>query len=87
MRLVAGRDLQRRHIDLGEVLAREELPARRKHARAYLQKRPAVCVDMRGPPGRGLCHPCQNRAALLSLRMRRFIDPLAAPSNRKENLT
>jgi DNA-binding transcriptional LysR family regulator len=63
------------------MLAPKELPAGGKHARPNFEKRAAVLVDMRRPPGRGLCHLWQNRAALLSPRMRRFIDPLAAASN------
>src|SRR5947209_2420906 len=87
MCLVTGRELQRRYIDLDEMLPPEELPAGGGDAGAHLEERPAVFVEMRGPPGRGLCYACQNRAALLSPRMRRFIDPHAAPSNPRENIT
>jgi hypothetical protein len=51
MRLVAGRDLQRRRIDLDEILAREIAAQRRLDAVAADQERTAVGMDVRRPPG------------------------------------
>ena len=77
MRFVAGRDLQRRHLDLGEVLAREEPPARRKHARAYLQQKAGGLRGHAGPTrARPLVTPCAKpRPPSCLVRMRRFAEP------------
>ena len=51
MRLVAGRDLQRRRFDLDEVARGEKSPHGRQDAVASDEKRPPVGVDVRRPPG------------------------------------
>ena len=54
MRLVAGRHLQRRRIDLDEVVAREETPQSRLDGVTANEKRPPVRMDIAGPPRRRL---------------------------------
>ena len=54
MGLVAGRDLQRRGLDLEEAAAAKPVPQRRQDAPARQQERPPVGVDVAVPPGRGV---------------------------------
>ncbi|MNU76313.1 hypothetical protein D3C71_658640 [compost metagenome] len=51
MRLVAGRYLQRRRIDLDEITRGEESSQRRLHPVAANQEGPAVGMAVLGPPG------------------------------------
>jgi hypothetical protein len=50
MRLVAGRDLQRRGLDLDEIARLEPAAERREHARARQEKGPSVGVPGGVPP-------------------------------------
>lgn len=54
MRLVARRHLQRRRVDLDEVVAREETAQRRLDGVAAKKERPPVRMDAAGPPGDAL---------------------------------
>ncbi|GJE46973.1 hypothetical protein AEGHOMDF_6182 [Methylobacterium soli] len=54
MGLVAGGDLQGRGLDLDEAQAREMRPHRLDDPVAQDQPRPAVGMDVRRPPGRGI---------------------------------
>ena len=56
MRLVAGRDLQRRGRDLDEVAPREPVAHGGGDRVALDQPRPAVGVDVGRPPGRSGDH-------------------------------
>jgi len=60
--LVAGRDLQRRGLDLDEVALFEPLPESGGDPIASEQPRPAILVDVRPPPGQG-SDPRRARAA------------------------
>ena len=53
MRLVAGRGLQDRRVDLDEAARVEPAPQRRLDPRASEQERPPVGVDVGPPPGAG----------------------------------
>ncbi len=77
VRLVAGRSLQDRGLDLDEIAGDKPRPQGRRDAHARQQKRPPVGINVRRPPGRR-GHPAGSpeSTAQNDWRMRRNISML-----------